>query len=165
MMMTWCRTKGRLEAWKREGIFQQEVAWVTIKQQDTIVHPFIFGQFLHDAASCCIIQDGRSKKFHLGKLGHIEFWEQYVETVNHTREVSGSEAHIDYLGLPWVYFEAYPLQLSDTPMHIAEDQFRGAADRRVNVMPDVQFRLYSTGNLIYCMCKHERAGWITLLDT
>ena len=30
---------------------------------------------LYDAASRCIIQNRRSKKFHLGKLGHLEFWE------------------------------------------------------------------------------------------
>ena len=90
-----------------------------IEHKDTIAHPFILEQFLHDAVSRCIIKDRRSKKFHLGKLGHFEFWEQYVETVNHAREVSGSEARINYLGLPWVYIEAY--QLSDSPLHIAED--------------------------------------------
>ena len=123
--MTWRRPEGKQEAWKREGIFQQEEAWVAIEQKDTIAHPFILGQFLHDAAARCIIQDERSKKFHLGKLGNLEFWEQYVERVNHAREPSGSEAHIDYFGLHCVYFEAYPLQISDTPLHIAEDRFRG----------------------------------------
>ena len=100
-----------------------------------IAHPFILGQFLHDAASHCIIQDGRSKMLHLGKLGHLEFCEQYVETVNHAREASGIKAHIDYLGLPWVYFEAYSLQLSDTPLHITEDRFWGAADCYVIEIP------------------------------
>ena len=66
----------------------------------------------------------RSKKFHLCKLGHLEFWEQYAETANHEKEVFGSEAHIDYLGLPWDYFEANQLQPSDTPLHISEDRFR-----------------------------------------
>ena len=74
----------------------------------------MLGQLLHDAASRCIIQDERSRKFHLGKFGHLEFWDKYNVTVNHTRLFSGSEAHTVYLGLPWVYFEAYPLYLGDT---------------------------------------------------
>ena len=69
-------------------------------------------------------------------------WEQYVETVNHMGEVSCSEAHIDYLSLPWVYFEAYPLQ-RDTPLHIAEDRFRGTVDRRIIEIPVIEFRVYS----------------------
>ena len=74
MMMTWRRTKGKHVAQKRVGIFLQEDAWVTIEQMDAIVHLVILRQFLHDATSRCIIQDGSSKKFHLGKLGHLEFW-------------------------------------------------------------------------------------------
>ena len=150
MLMTWRNTNGKQEARKREGIFQQEKAWMTIEQRDTTAHPFILGQFLHNAASRRIIQDRRSKKFHLGKHGHLEFWEQYVETANHARDVSGSESHIDYLGLRWAYIEAYPLQLSETPLHIAEDRIGRAADRCVIEMTDVQFILYSTGTLIYC---------------
>ena len=119
MIITWRRTKVKQEARKREGNFHQEEAWVTIDLKDAITHPIMLGQFLHVASSRCIIEDGRSKKFNLGKLGYLEFWEQYVETVNHAREASDSEAHIDYLGLPWDYFEAYPLQLSDAPLHIA----------------------------------------------
>ena len=57
------------------------------KQEDAIAHMSMLGQFLHEATSRCIFQDGRSKKFLLGKLGHLEFCEQYVETVSHTREV------------------------------------------------------------------------------
>ena len=53
------------------GILQQDEAWMTIDQEDPIVHPFIFGQFLHDAASRRIIHNGRSKKLHLGKLGSV----------------------------------------------------------------------------------------------
>ena len=79
---------------------------------------------IYDAASCCIIHDGRAKKFHLCKFGHLEFWEQYVETVDHAREDSGSDAHIDYLGLLWVYFEAYSIQLSDTSQQITENRIR-----------------------------------------
>ena len=112
-----------------------------------------------------IIQDGRSRKFHLGKLGHIEYLVQYVATANHAREVVGSEAHIDYLCLPWAYFEVYPLKLNDAHLYIVEKRFRGAADRRVIEILDVQFRLFSTGNLIYCECEQERAYRITLLDT
>ena len=141
----------------REGIFRQKEAWVTVEQNDTIAHSFILGQFLHNAASRCIIQDGRFKKFHLGKLGHLEFWEQYVETVTHASDASSSEAHIDYLGLSRVYFKAYLLQLSDTPLHIDESRFRGAADRRVIEIPDAKFRQYSTDNLIYCEFEQERA--------
>ena len=101
---------------------------MTIEQEDTIAHPFILRQFLHDAASRCIILDWRSMMLFLGKLGHLEYWEQFVETVHHAREVSGSEAHIDYLGLPWVYIEAFVLQLSNAPLYIVQDRFRGAAD-------------------------------------
>ena len=50
--------------------------------------------------------------FHLGKFGHLEFW-IYVETADHVREVPGSESCIDYLGLLWAYYKAYPLQHSD----------------------------------------------------
>ena len=46
---------------------------MTIEQAVTIAHPFMLGHILHDAASRCIIQDGRSKKFHLRKFGHLEF--------------------------------------------------------------------------------------------
>ena len=41
MMMTWRRPEGRQEAREGEGIFQQEEAWMTIEQDDTIVHPFV----------------------------------------------------------------------------------------------------------------------------
>ena len=58
---------------------------MTIEQEDAIVHSFILGQFLQNAAFRCIIHGGISKKFHLGKLGHLEFWEQYVESVEHAR--------------------------------------------------------------------------------
>ena len=46
---------------------------------------------------------------------------------------------------------------SDAPLHIAVDRFRGAADRRVIEIPDVQFGLFSTVDLIYCECEQERA--------
>ena len=65
MMMTCRRPEGKHEARRGEGIFQQEEAWVTIEQEDTIVHPFLLRQFLHNTASRRIIQDWRSKKFHL----------------------------------------------------------------------------------------------------
>ena len=61
MMITWSRPEGKQEG---EGIFQQEEAWMTIELEDTIVHPFILGQFLHNTECRRIIQDGRSKKFH-----------------------------------------------------------------------------------------------------
>ena len=86
------------EGLKTEGILQQEEARTTMKQEHAIVHRSILGQFLHDAASRCIFHDGRSKKFHLGKLGHLVLWQQDVD---HTRKVSGRQAYIDYLGLVW----------------------------------------------------------------
>ena len=139
MMMTWHRHEGKQEAREGEGIFQLEEAWMNIEQEDTIVHPFILRQFLHNTASHRIIQDRRYKKFHFGELGHLDFWAQFVETVDYAREVSGSEANVDYFGLQRVNFEAYQLQPSDAPLHIAEDRFRGDADRRVIEIPDVQF--------------------------
>ena len=69
--MTWRRSEGKHEAREGEGIFQQEEAWMTIEQEDTIVHPFVLRQFLHNTASRRISQDGRSQKFHLGELGHL----------------------------------------------------------------------------------------------
>ena len=122
---------------------------MTIEQEDTIVHPFVLGQFLHNAASRRISQDERSKKFHFGDLGHLNFWEQFVEAVDYAREFSRCKANVDYLGLLRVNYEAYPLKPSDAPLHVAEDRFRGAADRRVIEIPDVQFGLYSNGDLIY----------------
>ena len=44
---------------------------MTIEQEDTIDHPFVLRQFLHNTASRRISQDGRSQKFHLGELGLI----------------------------------------------------------------------------------------------
>ena len=41
MMMTWLRPEGKQEARKEEGIFQQEEAYMTIEQEDTIVHPLV----------------------------------------------------------------------------------------------------------------------------
>ena len=38
-------------------------------------------------------------------------------------------------------------------------------DRHVIEIPDDQFRLYTTGDLIYCQREQERADRITLLDT
>ena len=70
-MITLRHLEGKQQAWKREGIFQQKEARMTIDQLDTIVYPFMLGKFLHDAASRCIIQDRGSKKFHLAKLGHL----------------------------------------------------------------------------------------------
>ena len=72
MIMIWRRTNGKQEAPKREGIIQQEEAWVTIVKKDTIAHPFIHRQFLQNAASRCIILDVRTNKFHLGKFGHLD---------------------------------------------------------------------------------------------
>ena len=83
MMMTWCRPEGKQKAREGEGIFQQEEAWMIIEQEDTIVHSFVLRQLLHNTASCCIIQDGRSKKFNFGELGHLDFWEQFVETADY----------------------------------------------------------------------------------
>ena len=57
-----------------------------------------------------------------------------------------------------------PIRLGPV-MHIAEDRFRGAADHRVIEILDVQFGLYSTGDLIYCKCKQQRADRVSLLDT
>ena len=130
MMKTWRRPESKQEAREGEGIFLQEEAWMTIEQEDTIVQPFILRQFLHNIASRRISQDGRSKKFHFGELGHRDFWEQFVEAVDYAREFSRSKANADYLGLFLVNYEAYPIKPSDAPLHIAEDRFRGAADRR-----------------------------------
>ena len=85
---------------------------MTIEQEDTIVHPFVLRQFLHDAASRRISQDGRSQKFHLGELCHLDFWEQFVEAVDYTREFFRCKANVDYLGLLRVNYEAYPLKPS-----------------------------------------------------
>ena len=104
-----------------------------IEQEGRIVHPIILRQFLHNTASCRIILDGRSTKFHFGELGHLDFWQQYVETFDYAREFSCSEANVNYLGLHRVNIEAYPPKSSDVPLHIAEDRFRGAADSRVIV--------------------------------
>ena len=145
---------GQAEGAEERRHFQHEESWMTIEQEGTIVHLFMLGQFLHNAATRCIIQDGRSRKLHLGKLGPLESWEQCAD---HSREYSGSEFHVDYLGFLGTHFEASPLQLSDSPLHISEVRFRVAADRRVIKIPDVQFRLYSTGDLIYRKCEQERA--------
>ena len=99
---------------------------MTIEQEDTIVHPFVLRQFLHNTASRRISQDGRSKKFHLGELGHLDFWEQFVEAVDYAREFSRCKANVDYFGLLRVNYEAYPLKPNDAPLHIAEDRLRGA---------------------------------------
>ena len=72
MMMTWHRPECKQEAREGEGIFLQEEAWMTIGQEDTIIHPFVLRQFLHNTASRRISQDGRFKKFHLGELGHLD---------------------------------------------------------------------------------------------
>ena len=42
MMMTWRRPGGMQEAREGECIFHQEEAWMTIEQEDAIVHLFIF---------------------------------------------------------------------------------------------------------------------------
>ena len=39
--MAWRRPEGKQEAREGESIFQQEEAWMTIEQEDTIVHPFV----------------------------------------------------------------------------------------------------------------------------
>ena len=137
---------------------------MTIEQEDMIIHPFVLRQFLHNTASRRISQDGTSKKFYLGELGHLDFWDQLIEAVDYAREFSRSKANVDYLGLLLSNYEAYPLKPIDAPLHIAEDRFRGAADRRVIEIPDIQFGLYSTGDLIYCECEQERDDPVSLLD-
>ena len=147
MKMRWRHQEGKQEAWKREVIFQQDEAWVTIEKDDMNAHPFIFGQFIHDAVSRCVIQNGRSKKFNFCKFAHLELWNQYVETVDHAREASGSEA--------------YPLQLRDTHLHVAEDRFNGAADRASS-----QYQTFisdSTPQAIRSTASGNKR-WITLLD-
>ena len=126
---------------------------MTIEQEDTIVHPFVLRQYLHNVASRRISQDGRFKKFHFGELGHLDLWGQYVDAVDYAKEFSLSKANADYLGLLRVNYEVYPLKPSDAPLHIAVDRSRRAADRRVIEIPDVQFGLDSTGDLIFCECK------------
>ena len=137
---------------------------MTIEQEVAIVHPFVLRQFFHNTASRRISQDGRSKKFHFVELVHLEFWEQTVEDVVYAREFSRSMANVEYLGLLRVNYESYPLKPSDAPLFIAEDRFMGEADRRVIEIPEVQFGFYSTGDLIYCECKQERADRVSLLD-
>ena len=137
---------------------------MTIEQEDTIVHPFVLRQFLHNTASRRISQDERSNMFHFCELGHLDLWEHFVEAVDYAREFSSSKANVDYLCLHRANYEAYPLKPSDAPLHIAEDRFRGTADRRVTEIPGVQFGLYSTGDLIYCECKQERADRVSLMD-
>ena len=61
MMMTWRRSEGKQEAREGEGIFQQEEAWLTIEQEDTIVHPFVLRQFLHNTASRRISRMGEPR--------------------------------------------------------------------------------------------------------
>ena len=121
---------------------------MTIEKEDTIVHPFVIRQFLHNAASRRISQDRRSKKYHFGALGHHDFWEQFVEAVDYAKEFSRCKANEGHLGLLRFNYEAYPLKPSDAPLHIADDRFRGAADRRVIEISDVQFGLYSTIDLL-----------------
>ena len=47
---------------------------MTMEQEDAIVHPFVLRQFLHNTSSRRISQVGRSKKFHFGELGYLDFW-------------------------------------------------------------------------------------------
>ena len=108
-MMTWRRSEGKQETREGEGIFQQEEACMTFEQEDTIVHPFILRPFLQNTASRRISQDGRSQNFHLGELGHLDFWEQFVEAVYYAREFSRCKGNVDYLGLLRVNYETYPL--------------------------------------------------------
>ena len=105
---------------------------MTIEQEDATVHPFMLRQFLHDAASRRIIQDGRSKRFRFGELGHLDYWEKFAETVDYAREYSRCEANADYIGIPRTSIEAFQFKPSDAPLLIAEDRFRGAADRRAS---------------------------------
>ena len=46
---------------------------MTIDQEDTNVDHFVIRQFHHNAACRRISQDGRSKKFHFGELGHLDY--------------------------------------------------------------------------------------------
>ena len=113
MMMTWRRPEAMQVAREEEDIFQQKDARMTIEQEDSIVHPFIHRQFLHNRASRRIIQDWKSKMFHFGELGHLDFKEQFIETVDNAREFPFSEANVDYPGFLQAIFEAYPLRPSD----------------------------------------------------
>ena len=101
MVMTRRSPECKEETREGEGIFQQEEAWMTTVHEDTIVHPFMLRLSLHSTASRRIIQDGRSKKFQFGELGHRDFWEHFVEV--------GSEANVDYLDPLLVNFETFPL--------------------------------------------------------
>ena len=65
MMMTWRRPEGRQEAREGDGILLQEEAWMTIEQEDTIVHPFVLRQFPHNAASRLISHDGDPRSSNL----------------------------------------------------------------------------------------------------
>ena len=64
MIKAWLRPEDKQEARDGEGIFQQEEAWMTTEQVDTITYPFIVRKFLNNTASRRIIQDGRSRMFH-----------------------------------------------------------------------------------------------------
>ena len=93
-----------------------------------------------------------------GELGHLDFWEQLVEIVDYARLFYRIVENVDYLDLLRANFEAYPFKPNDAPLHLAKDRFKGSADRRVIEIPEVQFGLYSTGDLTYCECKQERAN-------
>ena len=67
------------------------------------------------------------------------------------------------LGFHQVNLEAYLHKPIDAPLHIAEELCNGVADRRVIELPEVQFGLYSSGDLTYCEYKQERADRVSLL--
>ena len=83
--MTWRRPEGKQEARAGYDIFQQEEARMIIDQEDTIVHPFVLRQFLHNTASRRISQDWRSNKFNFYEPGYLDFFSSSLKLLT-TRE-------------------------------------------------------------------------------
>ena len=164
MMMTMRRPEGKHEAREGEGIFKQEEAWMTIEQEDTLVHPFILRPFLHNSASRRIIQDGRSKKCHFGALCHLDFWEQFVEAADYTREKDPA-ARPTLIILVFFWLTSRPTRLSPV-MHLFTLLRTDSGESPIVASTKYQTfsLLYSIDDLIYCDCKQERADRVSLMD-
>ena len=117
------RSVGRRRVREKAFFSRKRPGWPSSKRIRSFIL-FVLRQFINNTASRRISQDGRSQKIHLGKLGNLDFWEQFVEAVDYAREFSRCKANVDYLVLLRVNYEAYPLKSSDAPLHIAEDRFR-----------------------------------------
>ena len=151
MMMTWRRPDGK-----------KKVRKVTIEQEDMIVYPSIIGQFHDDAASQCIIQDGRCKKYLLSKLSHPSSGSSTLKLSTKQEKSLAARPTLIILVLLGLTLNSISF---NSVIHLCTLPRTDSGEPQIITSSRYQTFSSDTTPLIYCEYKQERAERVTLLHT